>query len=95
MANTTQVPATPLWHRVIGWLGLLAHLPLLVWYGASGLLAPMWAVFVLIVIWIALLLAAIALLRRRPILVPLVPIAATLIWWGALTAGEIWLGWTA
>jgi hypothetical protein len=33
--------------------------------------------------------------RRRPALVPLVPVAAAVIWFGAITAGEKFLGWTA
>jgi hypothetical protein len=32
--------------------------------------------------------------RRRPLYVLLTPVAAWLIWFGVLTAGENWLGWT-
>ena len=87
--------STPLWARVVGWLGLLAQLATLLWYAASGLLAPAWAVAVLLVIWAALTVVAILLLRRRPVLVPLVPIAAALIWFDAISAGDAFLGWTA
>jgi hypothetical protein len=85
----------PWWHLALGWLGLVAHLATLVFYAASGLLAPGWAVAVLLVVWLALLVVAIWLLRNRPVFVPLVPIGAWLIWFGALTAGEKWLGWIA
>jgi hypothetical protein len=85
----------PWWQWALGWLGLAAHLVTVVFYAASGLLAPAWAVAILCVIWLALLAVAIWLLRiRRPLYVLLVPIAAWLIWFGALTAGENWLGWT-
>ena len=85
----------PWWHWALGWLGLAAFLATLVFYAASGLLAPAWAVAMLWVMWLALLAAAIWLLRiRRPLHVLLVPIAAALIWFGVLTAGENWLGWT-
>jgi hypothetical protein len=84
-----------LWQWVLGWAGLAALLATLVFYAASGLLAPGWAVALLLVVWLALLAVAIWLLRsRRPLLVPLVPLAAALIWFGALTAGENLLGWT-
>jgi hypothetical protein len=85
----------PWWHWAIGWLGLAAHLATLVFYAASGLLAPGWAVVLLLVIWLALLVVAIWLLRtRRPLYVIVVPIVAWLIWFGVLTAGERWGGWT-
>jgi hypothetical protein len=85
----------PLWQWVLGWAGLAALLATLVFYAASGLLAPGWAVALLLVVWLALLAVAIWLLRsRRPLFVPLVPLAAVLIWFGALTAGENLLGWT-
>lgn len=85
----------PRWQWAAGWLGLAALLVTLVFYAAGGLLAPAWAVVLLLVVWIALLAAAIWLLRsRRPLWVLLTPVAAWLIWFGALTAGENWLGWT-
>ena len=87
--------ARPWWQWALGWLGLAAHFGALVFYAASGLLAPGWAVALLLVIWFALLAVAIWLLRgRRPLLVLPVPVAAALIWFGALTAGEHLLGWT-
>jgi hypothetical protein len=85
----------PWWHLVLGWLGLVAHLATLVFYAASGLLAPGWAVALLLLVWLALLVLAIWLLRKRPAFVPLVPVGAWLIWFGVLSAGENWLGWTA
>lgn len=85
----------PWWQWALGWLGLAALLATLVFYAASGLLAPGWAVAVLLVIWLALLAVAIWLLRaRRPLWVLPTPVAAWLIWFGALSAGESWLGWT-
>ena len=87
--------ARPRWHWALGWLALAAHAVTLVFYASSGLLAPGWAVALLLVIWLALLIVAIGVLRtRRPLLVLPIPIAAWLIWFGALTAGEKWLGWT-
>jgi hypothetical protein len=86
----------PWWQWALGWLGLAAHLVTLVFYLSSGLLAPGWAIAVLLVIWVALLVMAIRLLRaRKPLSVLLIPIVAWLIWFGALTAGERFLDWTA
>lgn len=85
----------PWWQWALGWLGLAGLFVTLVFYVASGLLAPGWAVAVLLIIWLALLVASIWLLRtRRPLWVLPAPVAAWLIWFGALTAGETWLGWT-
>ncbi|HEY7271763.1 MAG TPA: hypothetical protein VH502_03440 [Actinoplanes sp.] len=85
----------PWWQWVLGWIGLAALLATLIFYAASGLLAPAWAVAVLLVIWLVLLIVAIQLLRsRRPLYVLPIPVASWLIWFGALSAGENWLGWT-
>jgi hypothetical protein len=85
----------PWWQWVLGWLGLAALLVTLIFYASSGLLAPAWAVAVLLVIWLVLLIVAIQFLRtRRPLYVLPLPAAAWLIWFGALNAGENWLGWT-
>ena len=85
----------PWWQWVLGWLGLAALLATGFFYASSGLLAPAWAVAVLLVLWLLLLIVAIQFLRiRRPLYVLPIPVAAWLIWFGALSAGEKWLGWT-
>jgi len=81
--------------RVVGVVGLVAHLAMLVWYAASGLVAPTWAVVALLVVWLALLGFGIWLLVRRPAYVPLVPVAAAAIWLGAVSAGGAFLHWAA
>jgi hypothetical protein len=85
----------PWWQLAVGWIGLLLHLGTLVFYAASGLVAPGWAVVLLLVVWAVLLGVAIWLLRTRPVWVPAVPVAAWFIWWAAISAGEAWLNWTA
>jgi hypothetical protein len=85
---------TPWWAWAVGWVGLAAHLALFFWYVASGLLAPAWAVVALLVVWAALLAVAVRLLvRRRPLLVPVVPVVGLVVWFAAISAGEAWLGW--
>ncbi|WP_143194122.1 hypothetical protein [Micromonospora sp. CB01531] len=81
--------------RVVGWFGLAAHLAVGFWYAASGLVVPGWALAGLLVVWAVLLAVGIRLLRRRPVFVPLVPLAAMLVWLAVVSAGGAWLGWTA
>jgi hypothetical protein len=83
------------WVKAIGWVGLVGHLALFIWYAASGLVAPGWAVAVLLLIWAAFLALAIKLLISRPLYVPLVPLTALLCWILAISLGEAYLGWTA
>ena len=87
--------ARPWWQWLLGWLGFAALLATLIFYASSGLLAPGWAVGLLLFVWLTLLVVAVRLFRRRrPLWVLVTPVASGLIWFGALTAGERWLGWT-
>ncbi len=65
------------------------------WFtAASGLVAPLWAIVVLIGLWLAAVLVLIRIARRRPFTTPLVPLANGGLWWAAIAAGGSWLGWT-
>jgi hypothetical protein len=81
--------------RVAWWIGLAAHLLVLPWYAASGLLAPAWAVACLLGVWAALLALGRWLRRRRPLWMLLVPVADVAIWFATISAGEAFGGWTA
>lgn len=89
----TDTPSTTA--KVVRVLGVLGHVVVLPYYLASGLLAPLWAVIALVGVWVVLLGVAIRLWRVRPLLVPLVPLAAVAIWFAVISAGEAWLDWTA
>jgi uncharacterized membrane protein len=81
--------------RVVAGVGvvlLLATLPL---YLASGLLAPLWAIIGLMLVWVGLLVLAVRWLRRRPFWVIGLPVLAAMVWFAVLTVGEQLLGWTA
>lgn len=66
------------------------------WFtAASGLLAPLWAIVVLGVLWLLSVAVLWATARRKPLATPLVPAVNALLWWAAMSAGEAWLGWTA
>ena len=88
---------TPTTKRVLSYIGaglaLAAMLGLLVFYAASTLVAPLWAAIVLWVIWVSLFVLGILWLRRHPLRVLLLPIAAAAIWYGGISAGEAFLGW--
>ncbi len=81
--------------RVAWWIGLLAHLAAGVWFGASGLVAPPWAVAVLLAIWAVLLMVGLKLRRERPYLMLFIPVLDAVIWFAGISAGDAFLGWTA
>ncbi|WP_448072012.1 hypothetical protein [Georgenia yuyongxinii] len=74
--------------------GLVLLLVLLPFYLASGLMAPYWAVGMLIVIWLALFLLGVRWFRRRPFLVLLLPVVAVAVWFVLMVGGESLFGWT-
>jgi hypothetical protein len=81
--------------QVAWWIGLVAHLAAVVWYGASGLVAPAWAVAVLLVIWAVLLAVGLGLRKRQPYWMLLIPVLDAVIWFAGISAGEKFLHWTA
>ncbi|HJR39834.1 MAG TPA: hypothetical protein VJ819_15740 [Nocardioidaceae bacterium] len=86
-------------NRILGYvvagLGTVLLVGLLPFYLASGLVAPAWAIIVLLLIWAGLFVLALRWFRRHPFRVIALPVLAAAIWFGALTAGEALLGWTA
>lgn len=82
--------------RIVGYLGLALHVAVgLVPFAVTGLVAPLWGVTVLGLVWVALLVLAFSVLQTRPALVPAVPAAAVVIWLVAVAAGGRLLGWRA
>jgi hypothetical protein len=80
---------------VLAAVALAVMVALAPFYFASGLMAPGWAVGVLIVIWIALFVLGCLWIRRKPLWVIALPFVAAAIWLGGMSAGGAWLGWTA
>lgn len=76
----------------IGVLGLIAVLP---FYVSSGLVAPLWAIVLLLLFWAALAVFSIRWFTRRPWVVLTLPLIAAAIWFAVLTLGEQILGWQA
>ncbi len=64
-------------------------------YFFSGLLAPLWAVLVLVAFWVVLFVLACRWFGTHPVRVFWLPLLAAVVWFAALNAGGAWLGWTA
>lgn len=77
------------------WIGMAGMFCVLWLYGASGLVAPAWAVVLLIVLWLVQFVLACRWFNRRPYAVLVLPVVALLLWFGAISAGAAFLGWTA
>jgi hypothetical protein len=91
----TQPAPASLAARIAWFIGLAGHLAVLIWYLASGLVAPLWAVIGLLVIWAVLLVVGLRLWRTRPAWMLAVPVAAVVIWFAVISAGDAFLNWTA
>jgi hypothetical protein len=81
--------------RAAAVVAMLALLVLAPFFFAAGLVAPLWAVITLVAVWVALFVLGCLWWRRRPLWTLVLPVVALLVWWGGITAGETWLGWTA
>ena len=75
-------------------LAAAAHLVAGYFYVASGLMAPLWAVVLLLVWWVVLSGVGVRLVQRRSFLVLLVPVVAAVTWVGLMAFGGQVLGWT-
>lgn len=63
---------------------------------AIGLISvPLWAIVLLAGLWLVAVVVLVRVARRRPVATPLVPLANALLLWAVVTAGDVWLGWTA
>ena len=65
-----------------------------IWFFATGLLAPLWAVIGFIAVWAALVVLGVVWIRRHPWRVLLLPVIAAVVLFGGLRAGAALLGWT-
>ena len=76
-------------------LALAALAVIGVFYVSAGLVAPLWAVIGLVIIWVALVGLGIFWFRRHPFRVLALPVVAVVVWFAVITLGEQLLGWTA
>ena len=64
-------------------------------YAASGLVAPWWAVVLLMLVWVGFFVVACRWWTPYPTRVAFVPLVAAVVWFFSLLAGAAWLGWQA
>lgn len=64
-------------------------------YAASGLVAPWWAVVLLLVVWVALFLVACAWWTPHPGWLPGLAVFTVVLWFAVVSAGGLLLDWTA
>jgi hypothetical protein len=79
---------------VLGGLALAGLLAMSIWFFATGLMAPLWAVIGFIAVWVVLVVLGVVWIRRHPWRVLLLPVVAAVILFGGLRAGATLLGWT-
>jgi hypothetical protein len=74
----------------------MAGLVCVLWlYGASALVAPLWAVAVLVALWLVQFALACRWFSRRPYAVLAMPVVALVVWLAVVFAGEALFAWTA
>jgi hypothetical protein len=76
-------------------VGVVGHLVALVWYAASGLVAPVWGVVVLLAVWVVLAVALWRLARRRSGWSAGIPVIDAAFWLAFIEAGAAIFDWTA
>ena len=64
-------------------------------YAASGLVAPLWGLALLMFIWLVLFVQGCRWWSSHPGRLLLLPLVAIVAWFGIISAGGAWLGWTA
>ncbi|MDQ4148648.1 MAG: hypothetical protein M3164_01445 [Actinomycetota bacterium] len=74
-------------------VALLLHLVAGYFFLSSGLLAPLWAVALLLVVWVILLIVGIR-NRDRPATVLLIPLLDVAVWFIVVQGGVLIFGWT-
>lgn len=74
-------------------LATLLHLVIGYFYLVTGLMAPVWGVALLLLIWLGL--AIWGYFNRHRAVVILVPLVAVAVWFVVLSLGDSLLGWTA
>jgi hypothetical protein len=83
------------WRSAVGWAGIALQVLVGFLYLMSGLMVPAPWVAVLWLLWAALFAVAVRVRGRRPVWTPLVALLSVVLWWAAISAGEMVLGWTA
>ncbi len=94
-AGAAATTGRPRFRQALGWLALALHAVVGLLYLVSGLVAPMYGVAGLWLLWTALLAVLLRLRLTRPVWALAVPVGAVALWYAVLYVGETAWGWTA
>ncbi len=64
-------------------------------YAVSGIVAPGWAVALLLVVWFVAFARACTWWSTHPRLISLLAVGLVALWFAVLVAGGVWLDWSA
>jgi len=78
-----------------GFVGVAGMVAMFFPYAASGLVAPYWAVGVLLVVWLVLTVVTCRWFMPHPRRTLVMPVVAFVVWIGTISAGGAFLDWTA
>jgi hypothetical protein len=78
-----------------GFVGVAGMVAMFFPYAASGLVAPYWAVGVLLVVWLVQMVVTCQWFMPHPKRTLVMPVVALVVWIGAIAAGGAFLDWTA
>jgi len=78
-----------------GFVGVAGMVAMFFPYAASGLVAPYWAVGVLLVVWLVLTVVTCRWFMPHPRRTLVMPVVAFAVWIGTISAGGAFLDWTA
>lgn len=96
MTETTESPARrPVWPFLLGVVGIGAHVVVGYFYLVAGLVTPVYGLIVFWIVWAALFVVALRMLRRHPLRILPIPLAAFGILLGGMSLGGAVLGWSA
>jgi len=83
------------WRRWGPWVGAAGMLVALWFYGFVGLVAPWWAVPLMLALWVGLSVVAWQNAANRPAVSLTMPLVALALWFAIVWAGGAWFDWTA
>lgn len=64
-------------------------------YAVSGIVAPWWAVVLLLLVWLAAFARACTWWSTHPRRITVLALGLTALWFAVLVSGGVWLGWSA
>ena len=82
-------------HLIGSFIGMTGMACVLFVVLASGLVAPLWAVALMSLVWLVLLVVGTRWFMRHPWRVAALPVVVLVVWFAAVSAGAAFLGWTA